>query len=92
MSIKENVDRSPSKEVLIAMLGSALVQIRASDDLKLIRGLADIFHNLPPHLAYKWGETSNIQAYETILKKASQRGLKNYILKLRDSTEKTFDV
>ncbi|MFT4924532.1 MAG: hypothetical protein ACI8WB_000610 [Phenylobacterium sp.] len=87
MSIQMNDKSSPSKEVLITMLGLALLEIRASDNLELTKALADIFHNLPPHLAFKWDEQSNVKAYEQIINKAQRYKLKNYIIALRKSAE-----
>ncbi len=87
MPVQLNDDSAPSKAVLIKMLGFALLEIRASDNLELAKTLADIFHNLPPHLASKWSEGSNVEAYEKILNKAQRYKLKNYIVELRKSAE-----
>ncbi|MCJ8312814.1 MAG: hypothetical protein MJK11_07570 [Pseudomonadales bacterium] len=81
---------TPSRNVLLKMLSVILMEIRISEDLKMVHSLSDIFHNLPGHLAMQWNEERAKKAYNDILNKSKKNKLKNYILDLRKSAECSF--
>lgn len=81
-----NNNEIPSRETLIRMLGYALVEIRGADDIKLIKAIADIFHNLPGALI-SCDHESNKRAYDMIIKKSKKWKLNNYIIKLKETAE-----
>lgn len=77
----------PSKEVQVTMLKYALLEIRASDNLDLIRNIADVFHNFPNFLNLQWSDEVAEKSYNQILHKAQKNKLIKYIHTLRDTAE-----
>ena len=86
----QNSEMKISREILIEMLGYALLEIRASSDLSLTRALADIFHNMPPYITKNGlGDFDARIAFDKLLKKAEKNNLSTYLLALRETAERS---
>jgi hypothetical protein len=61
---------------IVDALGNALVEIRASKNLKACNALADIFHNVPARLNRGHPES---EIEEEIVRRADRVGMREYL-------------
>lgn len=71
-------------KVVLRMLSVALMEIRATTDLRAAQALADIFHSAPYEIV---NNKSFEEIYERILESSERQNMRKYTEKLRMNSE-----
>ncbi len=77
--MSENEERPISHSILLKMLAAALLEIRATENLRLAQALADVFHNTPARIAR---EIDAEEILADIRMRAERHGQSPYIERL----------
>lgn len=72
-------DLEPTVEQFLALLHSALIDMREASDLQHAHRLAEILHDLPAHLLKKPDEVDLEAALEQMIERSRFYGMESYI-------------
>lgn len=85
LSMTNDIDEFEIK--ILYVIGLAFVEIRASEDIKKSKAIADVFHNIPGKISRKFTSDDIIAE---IMIKSERHGLGNYIKSLLRHADERF--